>query len=141
RRGQRPGTAGEVAPDPGPGGRRDPGRTPDRRRPVRGGDRGPGLRQPGGGRGHRGDGGRGGDPDPEEPQGAAGERPGAVQGPQPGGAVLVEGQAVPAGGHPVRQDRPELPGVRSGGLDHGAAALTCTTAITYLLSTRPRQSV
>ena len=41
-------------------------------------------------------------------------------------AVLGETQAVPAGGHRVRGDRPELPGVRPGGADHDLAKTTAT---------------
>ena len=46
-------------------------------------------------------GGRSGDPLAEEPEGAADDRPGAIQRPQFGGAVLGASQAVPACRHPL----------------------------------------
>ena len=50
-----------------------------------------------------------------------------VQGAEPGRAVLQPGQAVPAGGDPVREDRPQLPGVLAVGLDHGPPGLIVST--------------
>src|SRR5262249_14355520 len=92
----------------------------------RGGDSGQGLRQQGGGRRGRGPRGGGRDPDAEEPQGAAGHRRGALQGPQPGGTLLGQGQAVPPRGDALREDRPQLPGLRPRGRPHGPAAMTFT---------------
>ena len=45
-----------------------------------------------------------------------------VPGAEPVRAVLVEGQAVPAGGDPVREEGGQLPGVRQCGRDDGDAA-------------------
>ena len=43
------------------------------------------------------------------------------------------------GGDPVREDGPELPGVRSCGLDHDPTEIARATPPTQLLSTRPRR--
>src|SRR6202034_2141638 len=93
------------------------------------------VRQQGGGRGHPGDGSRSGDPVAVDPQGAARLRQGSVQGSQPGGALLAEGQAVPSRGDPLREDREELSGFRTSRLPYGLAPLTARN-----LSTRPTAS-
>ena len=87
----------------------------------------------------------GGDPGPEQPQGPAGGRHRAVQGPEPGRAVLGRAGAVPAGRHAVRKDGPQLPGVRPRGVHNGLAAITVTICPHGLaknrnLSTRPSTS-
>ena len=53
------------------------------------------------------------------------------EGPEPGRAVLGQGQAVPPGRHPLRQDRTEFHGVRACGRRQDPVAVT-------LLSTRPK---
>ena len=48
-----------------------------------------------------------------------------------------QGEAVPTGGDPVREDGPELPGVRSCGLDHDLVAVARKPKVSWALSTRP----
>jgi len=100
-----------VDPDAGPGLGHVTGFRLDRGITRRSGHRQQGLRQQGRCRGDRDERGLGGDPQPEEPNRAAGLRLRSVQGPEPGRAVLVQGEAISPGRHPLRQDPSELPGV------------------------------
>ena len=88
----------------------------------------------GGGKGRR----RGGHPEPEERGGSARDRLGAVQGSELGGAVLVEGETVPAGGDAVREEGLQLFGVRPSGLHHDLAAIAQKAKDPQKLFTRPR---
>ena len=84
----------------GPGVGHRPGRGAAGRPRAGGGDRRQGVRQEGAGRGDRAARGRGGDPDPEEPEGAAGDRPAPVPGAEPGRAVLVARSSSTGGWRP-----------------------------------------
>src|SRR5262249_39345994 len=72
------------------------------------------------------------------PQGGAGVRPAPVQGTERGRALLVEGQAVPPCGHPLREESAELPGLRAGSGHDGDVAVARTSQVAHLVSTEPR---
>src|SRR5688500_3773381 len=134
---RRPGPPGRTEADGRPGVGHRPGRG-DVGRPRAGrGDRGQGVRQEGPGRTDRVSGCGGGHSDAEDPGRAAGGGPAPVPGAEPVRAVLVEGQAVPAGGDALRQEGGQLPGVREGGRHHGDVEVSRTSQVPNLVSIRP----
>ncbi len=106
--GQRPGVAREARADARAGGRHGlEAKTLDPGRAVRGGDRRPGLRQPGRGGGRREERRRGRDPVAEEPEGATGVRPRTGTRIGTWWSVLGQDEAhLPAGGRGTQRRPP-----------------------------------
>src|SRR5205823_1263629 len=118
-------------------------RTPARRgaagRPPAGGrDRGQGVRQEGAGGGDRIARRAGSHPDAEEPRRAARGRSAPVRRAERVRAVPVEGEAVPAGGRPGREESGQPPGGRGGGRGDGDAGVNRTTQGAPPVALRPR---